>query len=79
VGHIVPEAAVGGPIAIVKDGDMITIDAETNRLDVNLSDDEIQERLKAWKKPKAIVTRGTLAKYAALVGDASHGALTDDF
>jgi len=70
---------VGGPIAIVKDGDMITIDAETNRLDVNLSDEEIEERLKAWEKPKATVTRGTLAKYAALVGDASHGALTDDF
>jgi len=58
---------------------MITIDAETNRLDVNLSDEEIKERLKSWKKPKATVTRGTLAKYAALVGDASHGALTDDF
>lgn len=58
---------------------MITIDAETNRLDVDLTDDEIKERLKSWKKPKPTVTRGVLAKYAALVGDASHGALTDDF
>jgi dihydroxy-acid dehydratase len=79
VGHIVPEAAVGGPIALVKDGDEITIDAETNTLSMNVSDEEIKRRLAGWKKPRMTVTRGTLAKYAHLVGDASHGAMTDLF
>lgn len=77
VGHIVPEAAVGGPIAVVRDGDVITINAETNEIDMHVSDEEIQERLKNWKPPKPHVTRGVLAKYARLVGDASHGAMTD--
>jgi dihydroxy-acid dehydratase len=79
VGHIVPEAAVGGPIAVVRDGDIITISAETNTLSMDVSEDEIKERLKSWKPPKLIVNRGVLAKYAALVGDASHGAMTDLF
>ncbi|KAK3076913.1 hypothetical protein LTS18_011665 [Coniosporium uncinatum] len=79
VGHIVPEAAVGGPIAVVRNDDIITIDAETNTLSMNVSDEEIKERLKSWKAPRPIVTRGTLAKYSALVGDASHGAMTDLF
>ncbi len=80
VGHIVPEAAVGGPIAIVRDGDFITIDAEKQQLAlVDISEDEIQERLREWKPKKPLVTRGCLAKYAHLVGDASHGALTDLF
>ena len=79
VGHVVPEAAVGGPIAVVRDGDMITISAETNELTMGVSEEEIQERLKGWKPPRKTVTRGTLAKYAFLVGDASHGALTDQF
>ncbi|TKA62154.1 hypothetical protein B0A49_09689, partial [Cryomyces minteri] len=79
VGHVVPEAAVGGPIAVVRDGDTITIDAETNTLSMDVSDEEIKDRMKSWKKPKATVTRGVLAKYARLVGDASHGALTDLF
>jgi len=79
VGHICPEAAVGGPIAVVKNGDIITISAETNELSVDLSDAEIQERLKSWKPPKMTVTRGVLAKYAHLVGDAAHGAVTDLF
>ncbi|KAL8892703.1 MAG: hypothetical protein Q9215_000452 [Flavoplaca cf. flavocitrina] len=79
VGHVVPEAAVGGPIAVVQDGDTVTIDAETNRLDMDVSEEEVQKRMMAWKAPKRMVTRGVLAKYAALVGDASHGALTDDF
>src|SRR5437773_1811847 len=73
VGHVVPEAQAGGPIAIVQDGDVITIDAETNRIDINVSDEEIAERLKKWKRPPMPATRGTLAKYAHLVGDASHG------
>lgn len=79
VGHVVPEAAVGGPIAVVQDGDMITIDAETNTLTMDVSDEEVQKRMMAWKPPQRTVTRGVLAKYAALVGDASHGALTDAF
>ena len=79
VGHVVPEAAVGGPIAVVRDGDMVTISAETNELSMDVSDEEIQKRFMAWKRPKRMVTRGVLAKYEALVGDASHGALTDAF
>lgn len=79
VGHVVPEAAVGGPIAVVQDGDVVTISAETNELSMDLSDEEIKERLSKWKRPKRTVTRGVLAKYEALVGDASHGALTDAF
>jgi dihydroxy-acid dehydratase len=79
VGHITPEAAVGGPLAVVRDGDMITIDAENNSIDMDVSAEEIQERLKAWKAPEPHVTRGVLAKYAKLVGDASTGAMTDIF
>ncbi|KAJ9294197.1 hypothetical protein DTO271G3_7059 [Paecilomyces variotii] len=79
VGHVVPEAVVGGPIAVVQDGDTITINAETNELSMDVSDEEIQERLRNWQPPKPHVTRGVLAKYARLVGDASHGAMTDLF
>jgi dihydroxy-acid dehydratase len=79
VGHITPEAAVGGPIALVQDGDEITIDAENHILSLNVCEEEIQERSRKWKKPKMAVTRGVLAKYVALVGDASHGAMTDLF
>ena len=79
VGHVVPEAAVGGPIAVVQDGDVVTISAETNELSMEISEDEIKRRLSKWKRPKRTVTRGVLAKYEALVGDASHGALTDAF
>ena len=79
VGHIVPEAAVGGPIAIVRDGDVVTINAEKNELSMDVSDEEIQQRLREWKPPTPHVTRGVLAKYARLVGDASNGAMTDLF
>lgn len=79
VGHMCPEAAVGGPIAVVQDGDTITINAERNRIDMDVSDKEIERRLGDWKKPEMVVTRGVLAKYARLVGDASHGAMTDLF
>ncbi|KAF2792427.1 dihydroxy-acid dehydratase-like protein [Melanomma pulvis-pyrius CBS 109.77] len=79
VGHICPEAAVGGPVAVVQDGDIITIDAERNRIDMDVSEEEIKRRLGLWKEPKMVVTRGVLAKYARLVGDASHGAMTDLF
>ncbi|KAI9847718.1 MAG: hypothetical protein M1837_001966 [Sclerophora amabilis] len=79
VGHVVPEAAVGGPIAVVRNGDMVTISADTNTISMDVPDDEIARRLRAWKRPRPPVTRGVLAKYAALVGDASHGAMTDLF
>ena len=79
VGHVVPEAAVGGSIAVVRNGDVVTIDAEINEISMNVSDEEITHRLAEWKRPKRMVTRGVLAKYEALVGDASHGALTDAF
>lgn len=79
VGHVVPEAAVGGPIAVVRDGDVVTIDAERNELSMNVSEEEVQRRMVGWKPPQRMVTRGVLAKYEKLVGDASHGALTDVF
>ena len=79
VGHIVPEAVMGGPVAVIQDGDTITIDAKKHRLDMLVSDVEIKKRLANWKAPKPTVTRGTLAKYAHLVSDASQGALTDLF
>ncbi|MCI0653707.1 MAG: dihydroxy-acid dehydratase [Methylococcaceae bacterium] len=78
VGHITPEAYCGGPLAIVQDGDTITIDAEHNELKLHVSDAEIRERLKAWKQPAPKYTRGVLAKYARLVGSASEGAVTDN-
>ncbi|KAG5993913.1 hypothetical protein E4U43_003356 [Claviceps pusilla] len=78
VGHVVPEAAAGGPIALVRDGDTITIDAVANRIDVvDVSDEEMASRRAAWTPPEPRVKRGVLAKYARLVGDASHGAVTD--
>ncbi len=77
VGHITPEAAVGGPLAIVQDGDQITIDAQARILNLHISDAEIQARLKKWQKPDAPYKRGVLAKYARLVNSASQGAVTD--
>ena len=79
VGHITPEAMVGGPIAIIEDGDTITIDAEINEINLMVSDEEIQKRLRAWTAPEPNVKRGVLAKYAKTVGSASEGAITDKF
>ncbi len=76
VGHVTPEAALGGPIALLEDGDQITIDAQDKRIDVNVSDDELARRRDRWQRPKSNVTRGTLAKYRAMVGTASEGAVT---
>ena len=75
IGHISPEAAEGGPIAIVQTGDIIDIDIPNKRLDVRLSDEEIQRRLSEWKRPKPKVTTGYLARYAALVTSAATGAV----
>jgi len=77
VGHITPEAALGGPIGIIKNGDSITIDAVKNELTLNIPAKEYKARLKAWKPKKAKETRGVLAKYAKLVTSASEGAVTD--
>ncbi|OAP60417.1 dihydroxy-acid dehydratase [Fonsecaea erecta] len=79
VGHVVPEAIEGGPIAIVKDGDTVTISADTNEISVDLTDAEIAERFKSWKPPRSLVTRGVLAKYQRLVSSADKGAVTDLF
>lgn len=77
VGHITPEAYAGGPLAIVKDGDPITIDAEKREINLDLPSAEIKKRLKAWKRPEPRYTRGVLAKYAAHVTSAAEGAVTD--
>jgi dihydroxy-acid dehydratase len=77
VGHITPEAFDGGPIALVEDGDRITIDAETREISLGVSDEVLAERLKAWTQPAPHYTRGVLAKYAKLVSSASEGAVTD--
>jgi len=76
VGHIAPEAQVGGPIAIVQDGDMITISAEQNLLAIDLSDEEIARRLEQWRPPVSKYTGGVMSKYVKLVSSASDGAVT---
>ncbi|MBM3213995.1 dihydroxy-acid dehydratase [Candidatus Poribacteria bacterium] len=76
VGHVAPEAAVGGPIAAVRDGDMIVLDTETRTLKVELSDEEIAARLRDWKRPEPRYTTGVMAKYARLVSSAAEGAVT---
>jgi dihydroxy-acid dehydratase len=78
IGHITPEAQLGGPIALVKDGDMITIDADSKRIDVGVSDAEMAARKKAWKAPPFKATRGTLYKYIKNVKTASEGCVTDE-
>ncbi len=77
VGHITPEAQVGGPIALIKNGDTITIDATKRAITLEISDAEMKRRKKAWKAPKPRYTKGVLAKYAHLVNSASEGAVTD--
>ena len=77
VGHITPEAQVGGPIALIRNGDTITIDATKRKITLEISDAEMTRRRKAWKAPKSRYTRGVLAKYASHVSSASLGAVTD--
>jgi dihydroxy-acid dehydratase len=77
VGHLTPEAAEGGPLALVRAGDKITIDAERRDISVALSDAELKRRRKSWKRPKPYARRGALAKYAKTVSSASLGAVTD--
>jgi dihydroxy-acid dehydratase len=77
VGHVAPEAAVGGPISLVQEGDRITIDADRRLLQLEIPDAELSRRRAAWKPPAARYTTGVLYKYAKLVSSASLGAVTD--
>jgi dihydroxy-acid dehydratase len=79
VGHVAPEAYVGGPIALIREGDSVTIDAHRLLLQLNISDEEMAERRKAWTPPKPRYTRGVLAKFGKLASTASRGAVTDAF
>jgi len=76
VGHIAPEAFVGGPLALVKDGDEISINTDENTIDLHVSEDELSKRKQAWRRPEPNYTTGALAKYASLVGSAAQGAIT---
>ncbi|KAF0699785.1 Aste57867_9666 [Aphanomyces stellatus] len=78
IGHITPEAQVGGPIALIESGDVITIDAVNNRVDVDLTDAQLQERASAWRAPPLKATRGALYKYIQNVSSASLGCVTDE-
>jgi dihydroxy-acid dehydratase len=78
VGHITPEAQEGGPIALVRDGEKITIDASTNSIVVEVSDEEMRSRREQWRMPPYKVTRGTLAKYIRSVQSAALGCVTDE-
>jgi dihydroxy-acid dehydratase len=75
-GHVAPEAAQGGPIAAVRDGDTIVFDIEARRLDVQITEEEMNARLRQWTPPAPRYTTGVMAKYAKLVSSASHGAVT---
>jgi dihydroxy-acid dehydratase len=79
VGHVAPEAAAGGNIALVRDGDSITVDAHQLRLQLNVDDAELARRRAGWKPPAPRYTRGVLAKFARLASSASRGAVTDAF
>jgi dihydroxy-acid dehydratase len=77
VGHIAPEAAVGGPIALLRNGDRLTIDARRRQINAEISAAELRRRRRGWKPPRPYKTKGVLAKYARVVSSASHGAVTD--
>ena len=77
IGHISPEAAVGGPIALVEEGDIIKIDIPNNRLDVDISDEEMEERRKKWRPREPKVTTGYLARYASMVTSGNRGAILE--
>ena len=77
IGHVTPEAFVGGPIAVIKNGDRIEIDGEKKVVDLKIPKAELAARLKKWKQPKPRYVKGVLAKYAAQVSSASLGAVTD--
>jgi dihydroxy-acid dehydratase len=76
IGHIAPEAALGGPIGLVREGDTIVIDVDKRTLDLEVPADELDRRAHDWRPPEPHYTTGVMAKYAALVGSASNGAVT---
>jgi dihydroxy-acid dehydratase len=76
VGHVAPEAAVGGPIAAVREGDQITIDIDSQQISLDVPSSDVQQRLASFSKPSPRYTSGVMAKYVALVGSASEGAIT---
>jgi dihydroxy-acid dehydratase len=77
VGHVSPEAAGGGPLALVRDGDRVAIDATRRTLTLDVASEELERRRAAWTPPRPYTSRGVLAKYAQLVSSASLGAVTD--
>ncbi|KAK0202007.1 dihydroxy-acid/6-phosphogluconate dehydratase [Desarmillaria ectypa] len=77
IGHVVPEAQMGGPIAFVQDGDVVSVDAVKNTIELHVSDEELEERKKGWMPPPLKVSQGTLYKYVKTVTDASRGCITD--
>ena len=79
IGHVTPEAFEGGPIALVEDGDAITVDAEKREINLEVASDELAKRRERWQRPDPYAQRGTLAKYAKLVSSASEGAVTDKY
>ncbi|MCZ6618263.1 MAG: dihydroxy-acid dehydratase, partial [Gammaproteobacteria bacterium] len=79
IGHITPEAFEGGPVALIEDGDTITVDAEKREINLNISAAELAARKQRWVRPEPYATKGALAKYAKLVSSASEGAVTDNF
>lgn len=79
IGHVTPEAHLGGPIALVEDGDTITVDAEEAEITLHVADEELSRRKAKWQAPAPYTQRGTLAKYAQLVSSASEGAVTDKY
>ena len=78
IGHVVPEAQEGGPLALIKDGDLVTIDARKNSIDMHVTDDELSIRRANWQMPPYKASRGTLFKYIKMVKTASEGCVTDE-
>jgi dihydroxy-acid dehydratase len=76
LGHVAPEAALGGPLAVLRDGDVVTIDIDARRIDADVPAADLAERLARWQAPKPRYTSGVMAKYAALVSSAADGAIT---
>ena len=76
VGHVAPEAAVGGPIGLIRDGDIVVMDADARELSMRVSDEELEKRRREWTAPPPNYTDGVMAKYARLVSSASLGAVT---
>jgi dihydroxy-acid dehydratase len=77
IGHVVPEAQLGGPIALVQDGDIISVDAVGNTIDLQVPANELERRKQGWTAPPLKAQQGTLYKYIKVVEDASHGCITD--